>query len=29
MGDVIYVTRVRVVKEPGRGMKTAYPWPAD
>jgi hypothetical protein len=24
MGEVIHVTRARVVKEPGRGMKTAY-----
>jgi hypothetical protein len=24
MGDVVHVTRARVVKEPGRGMKTAY-----
>ena len=24
MGEIIYVTRARVVKEPGRGMKTAY-----
>lgn len=24
MGEVIHVTKARVVKEPGRGMKTAY-----
>ena len=24
MGEVIHVTRARVVNEPGRGMKTAY-----
>ncbi len=24
MGEVIHVTRARVVKEPGQGMKTAY-----
>jgi hypothetical protein len=24
MGEIIHVTKARVVKEPGRGMKTAY-----
>jgi len=24
MGEVIHVTRARIVKEPGSGMKTAY-----
>ena len=24
MGDVIHVSKLRVVKEPGKGMKTAY-----
>ncbi|HEY7365130.1 MAG TPA: hypothetical protein VIE37_13575 [Methylomirabilota bacterium] len=24
MGEIIHVSRGRVVKEPGRGMKTAY-----
>ncbi|HJP14095.1 MAG TPA: hypothetical protein QF533_07095 [Nitrospinota bacterium] len=24
MGEVVHVTKARVVKEPGKGMKTAY-----
>ena len=24
MGEVIHVTKARIVKEPGRGMKTGY-----
>jgi len=31
MGDIVHVTKARIVKEPGKGMKTAYleAFPAD